>query len=75
MAEMLIRAVESRKGALSQTGENFKDQDQIKNQEAVGKASGAGLLSGYEDGSFRPENGLTRAEVASVILRYRELVK
>lgn len=75
MAEMLIRAVESRKGVLSQTGESFKDQAQIKNQEAVGKASGAGLLSGYEDGSFRPENGLTRAEVASVILRYRELVK
>lgn len=33
----------------------------------------AGLLSGYQDGSFRPAGYLTRAEAASVIYQLREL--
>ena len=31
--------------------------------------TGAGLLGGYEDGTFRPDQTITRAEVAIVINR------
>ena len=30
----------------------------------------AGLLKGYEDGSFRPNNPITRAEIAVILDRY-----
>ena len=29
-----------------------------------------GIINGYEDGSFKPDNNMTRAEVATVIYRY-----
>lgn len=35
--------------------------------DAVMKLEASGLLSGYEDGTFRPENTITRAEVMTVI--------
>jgi len=31
---------------------------------------GKGLLSGYPDGTFKPENPMTRAEFATVLCRY-----
>lgn len=37
--------------------------------EAVYKLSSDGVISGYTDGTFRPENSITRAEAASVIVR------
>ncbi|MFS0840903.1 S-layer homology domain-containing protein [Paenibacillus sp. 1P03SA] len=33
------------------------------------KAAGLGLIDGYEDGTFKPLNGATRAESASVIYK------
>lgn len=33
-----------------------------------------GLIKGYEDGTFRPANSLTRAEVATVIYRFSNLL-
>ena len=38
-------------------------------QRAVAKAYGFGLITGYEDGTFRPNGTLTRAEAATVIYR------
>lgn len=35
--------------------------------EAVGAASEAGFISGYEDGSFKPQNNLTRAEAITML--------
>ena len=35
----------------------------------VGAASNAGVISGYEDGSFQPQNNITRGEVASMLTR------
>jgi len=33
------------------------------------KAYSKGIITGYEDGEFKPKNGLTRAEAATVIVR------
>ncbi|MEE0867508.1 MAG: S-layer homology domain-containing protein, partial [Clostridia bacterium] len=37
--------------------------------EAVGILSNLGILSGFEDGTFRPEETVTRAQMASIIVR------
>ncbi|MCY9660916.1 cadherin-like beta sandwich domain-containing protein [Paenibacillus chondroitinus] len=36
-------------------------------QQAIGKAVKAGIIHGYEDGSFRPDAPITRAEMAVII--------
>lgn len=38
--------------------------------EAVGTLSGIGMINGYEDGSFRPDNPITRAEFAAIATRF-----
>ncbi|MDF2937884.1 MAG: 6-bladed beta-propeller, partial [Paenibacillaceae bacterium] len=35
--------------------------------DAIAQAVQAGIISGYEDGSFRPEAGITRSEMAKMI--------
>ena len=37
--------------------------------EAINTLSDLGIIKGYEDGSFKPENGVTRAEFAALITR------
>lgn len=39
---------------------------------SVRSAVAAGLLKGYEDGTLRPRNTVTRAEAAAVLIRYIE---
>lgn len=39
--------------------------------DAVAKAGAAGYISGYEDGAIRPDNPITRAEAATVIMRIK----
>ncbi|WP_315911007.1 RCC1 domain-containing protein [Xylanibacillus composti] len=48
---------------------HFQDQDQIGSwaKGAAALAVEAGIVSGYEDGSFRPDAKITRAEMASMI--------
>ena len=41
-----------------------------KFQASFVKAASNGLIKGYEDGSFRPNNYITRAEIAVIIDRY-----
>lgn len=42
-------------------------------EDAVVRLVGLGVLSGYPDGSFRPNNDITRAEYASAVTRAKEL--
>lgn len=35
----------------------------------VETASEAGIMTGYEDGTFRPEQPLTRAETAAIVAK------
>lgn len=72
MAEIMIKALEGRIGTVESGDNNFKDAGTIKNIDAVSKAAGLGILSGYEDGNFRPTSGLTRGEAASMLIRFIE---
>ncbi len=49
----------------------FKDDTKISDDyaEAVAVLNGMGVFKGYEDGSFKPEGNITRAEVATIIYR------
>ncbi|MFZ5648477.1 MAG: S-layer homology domain-containing protein, partial [Bacillota bacterium] len=53
----------------NQTGQvNFTDVDSTKwFAGEVSKARAAGYISGYEDGTFRPENQISRQEAASML--------
>ncbi|MDP4133059.1 MAG: S-layer homology domain-containing protein [Bacillota bacterium] len=61
--------------ALGLTGgePNFTDNDLIKNKNLVGAASGNGLITGFADGSFKPSQGLTRAQAAAILQRVQVL--
>lgn len=45
----------------------FTDEKDIQYKEAVQFMAGLGILNGYEDGSFKPGQNLTRAEAAKII--------
>lgn len=38
-------------------------------EDAINKATAAGLMNGYADGTFRPEKAITRAEMAALAVR------
>ncbi|RVU54194.1 S-layer homology domain-containing protein, partial [Anaerosphaera multitolerans] len=56
---------------LSETGEltDYKFTDTKGNwaEEAISKLASKGLIKGYEDGSFRPDQEITRAEAATLM--------
>lgn len=41
----------------------------------IGVALGTGLLSGYEDFKFKPNGNTTRAEVATILIRFMDTMK
>lgn len=43
--------------------------DRTEGGTAIAELSSRGILTGYEDGTFRPENPVTRAEAAAVVVR------
>ena len=49
----------------------FKDDKSISDDyaESVAVLNGMGVFKGYEDGSFKPEGNITRAEVATIVYR------
>ena len=56
----------------------FKDDKSISDDyaESVAVLNGMGVFKGYEDGSFKPEGNITRAEVSAIVYRvYTQDVK
>lgn len=47
----------------------FTDTANSKEKEAIQKFSEKGYISGYPDGSFRPDNLITRAEAVSILAK------
>ncbi len=52
-------------------GAAFTDQSSIKNTAAVDMLTNLSIIKGYEDGSFKPEGTVTRAEMAKMIYTIR----
>lgn len=52
---------------------SFKDMAGHWAEATVVKLAGMGVISGYEDGTFRPDNTITRAEAASILVRALKL--
>ena len=65
-------------GSLLETEENaalsFADSESVAPwaKENLEKALAAGLISGYDDGTLRPEGAITRAEAATIVVRLYE---
>ena len=57
--------------SLAVSANAFKDDKSLSDDyaEAVAVLNGMGVFKGYEDGSFKPEGNITRAEVATIIYR------
>jgi len=50
---------------------SFSDITDQRVAEAVDKLVGFGIITGYEDGTFKPDNQITRAEFAAIVTRYK----
>lgn len=48
----------------------FSDINDSEFKESILKAYESGLVNGYPDGTFRPQNNITRAEMAVILNRY-----
>lgn len=59
----------SRALQLTEAEPGFTDSELIGNKAMVGAAASAGLITGFEDGSFGPGQTLTRAQAAVMLLR------
>ena len=66
--KMLVEALEIES---SEINLDFADRDQIADwaKPAISSAVKTGIIQGYEDGTFRPEAEITRAEMAVMIVR------
>ena len=69
MAVMIFRALNGGSGEYKET--EFSDREDISEyaSNAVNFMSENGYITGYEDGSFKPLNSITRAETAVVLYR------
>jgi hypothetical protein len=48
---------------------NYKDKDEITYQEAVAVLSREGIITGFEDGTFRPKETLTRSQACTILTK------
>ncbi|WP_276354807.1 InlB B-repeat-containing protein [Cohnella caldifontis] len=68
MANIVARLLGVR--TASSTDASFPDVTGNWAQKAIAQVHAAGLVSGYEDGTFRPERTLTRAEAVTLINKW-----
>ena len=75
--QIAVMIVNATKVNSTEGGKEFTDSSQIAAwaREAVAKATAAGLIGGYPDGSFRPKNNATRAEAVVILERSVQLPK
>ena len=56
---------------ISAGAKDFTDNDKVNYDEAVQVISMLGIVNGYEDGSFKPANTLTRGAAAKIIANFK----
>lgn len=68
ISSMLVRALD-----LTEGNDTFPDVSKDKwYYKAVSSAKKAGLLDGFEDGTFRPDNSVTNEQVIAILAKYLE---
>ncbi|MGV2886114.1 fibronectin type III domain-containing protein [Paenibacillus taichungensis] len=74
---ILANVVKSVKGIHPEESKTFADQERISYWavDRVEYLSGLQMINGYEDGTFRPLNDLTRAEAAALIYRLKDFLE
>lgn len=75
LASFVVRAVELTTGQSMRTGgASFPDVSNTPHRESVAKLRAAGIIQGYEDGTFRPGESVTRDQTARYIVNTIEMV-
>ena len=66
---MLMNAVNYMEKTIDEKNDGFSDINDVSDYaiEAVKKLSGIGIINGYDDGTFKPQNTANRAEAAKII--------
>ena len=74
-ATMLYRVCKSKGIFFSDRALDFSDVDEISEyaKEAVGSLANSGVINGFEDGSFKPANSLTRAQAVIMLDKIMKL--
>ncbi|MBD0384850.1 S-layer homology domain-containing protein [Paenibacillus sedimenti] len=71
--ETFIQAFEDTKNTLLPTPEAIRSEISSDKVPYIALARGTGIIGGFEDGSVKPQNTTTRAEVAAILLRYKDV--
>jgi len=66
----LVQALANLAGLKADAPSGFSDVDDHWAADAVSAAADAGWIGGYEDGRFRPDAAVTRAETVTIVNRY-----
>ena len=70
---MLVQILYNLEGKPKGTAANFPDvQDDAWYAEAVGWAAANKVVTGYADGTFRPNDAVTREQAAAILYRYAQ---
>ncbi|MEW6183457.1 MAG: S-layer homology domain-containing protein [Bacillota bacterium] len=77
LATVLSRALAQTVGVHPVPETNFTDRSQIPGWalESVKIATESGLIKGFQDGTFRPQNQVTRAETAVMVQRLLQILE
>lgn len=67
------QAFEDTQNTLLPTPEAIKGQISADKVPYMALVRGTGIISGFEDGTLRPQSATTRAEVAAILLRYMDV--
>ncbi|MBQ4088055.1 MAG: S-layer homology domain-containing protein [Clostridia bacterium] len=73
-ASIAAKMAEHKKAEKKEAGASFTDEAAISTWAKAGVKDAAeyGLIKGYEDGSYKPEANITRAEAATILKRVAE---
>ena len=76
-ASISARAAKLKNAEIKNDNVAFSDTINIQNwaKESIRDAAGFGLICGYEDGTFRPKDNISRAEAAKILYRIVEITE
>ncbi len=72
IAMMISRALDVQPNNVEKLKNNITDFSSISNKykEHIARVYAAGIVTGYEDGSFRPDGEASRAEASTMVVRF-----